>query len=587
MLRVLRMTACTAALLSPCFLLSQTQASQDTPSAPVVRPTSAKAKPADSGKAADKTPKLTDDQKLALALLETSEAASRGFEAPMRSFSLMNVAQSLTATDQARARSVLRDAFTASLEIHDDDDTKSRLQQEIFRTLLPLSQEDVEELLPQAEMSVRRPITNVIVGRYAEKKQFDKGLELVNQISALDEFPYASGGKLMEAMPPEMMAEKQGLFSQALSSFKAHPREPNRITLGDDSLAGLVVKFGTTMPPKMVLAAIDEVLSQDKKLVDDQLNITVGGDGGTASFASRYQYDLFAVLPVLRQLDESRAKQLLEENQSLQDQLQKYPQGLSSLDPPPPPTPPGAPKDANSNRRGLSTMVRRGGPPGAGPAPAGAAAQSNAAAQAYMEQEGVRRAKEIAQEGETDPTQAIAHAMTLPLTLSNTGRNSPRAGALEAIAKANVKKNPGASSQALSELRKTAGDLKLGLQAQYLSSAADIYLQMGDKDNAEKIVGAGFKIAEKLLDNDLNPDNPNQALKAWWPSADAYRRFVEVQTKISHPMALNVLKEIKDPEIRATESIMVARSLLGLPLKRFMVAEHRKDMNMMMMTDSN
>jgi hypothetical protein len=577
MLRAIRITACAATVLSSCFLFSQQQTSgQEEPKA-AVRPAAAKVKTTDAGKAADKTPKLTEDQKLALQLLEMSEAASRGFEAPMRTYGLLQAASSLTGLDAARARSLLRDAFTASLEIHDDDDTKSRMQQEIFRTLLPLSQEDVEELLPQADMRVRKPTTDIIVGRYAEKKQFDKALELINQISALDEFPYGSAAKLMEAMPAEMMADKQDLFSQALSSFKSHERQPNLISLGDNSLTGLVVKFGATMPPKMVLAAIDEILSQDKKLADDQLNITVGGDGGTASFASRYQYDLFALLPILRQLDESRAKQFLEQNQTLQDQLQKYPQGLSSLDPPPPA---GAAKDGNNNRRGLSTMVRRGDGPGSGP--------SAAAAQAYMNQETQRKAKEIAQEGETDAAQAIAHTMTLPVKLDGgLGGNSPRAAALEAIAKANVKKNPTGANQALSDLRKIIPDLPLRLQAQYLSSAGDIYLQMDEKGNAEKVVNEGFKVAEKLLENDVNPDNPNQALKAWWPSADAYRRFVEVQTKISHPATLNVLKEIKDPEIRAAESIMVARSLLGLPLKRFMVAERRKDTNMMMMTDSN
>ena len=530
-------------------------------------------------------PKVSEEQQLAMQLLDTSEAASRGFEPPIRSFSLMNVAQSLTGIDQARAQALLRDAFRASLEIQDDDDTKNRMQQEILRSLLPLSQADVEELLPQADITVRRPITELLVGRYAGKKQFDQGMELINQITAVDEFPYGAAGRLMEAMPPEMMADKQGLFSQALSSFKTHERQANRITIGDNSLAGLVVKFGNVMPPKMVLAAIDEILAQDKKLADDQLNITVSGDGGTASFASRYQYDLFSVLPVLRRLDESRAKQLLEENQTLQDQAQKFPQGLNSLNPPPPPPPPGA-KEQTVNR-GLSTMVRRGGPgPGAAPGTA-RAAQSNAAAQQYLDQETLRKAQDIAKEGETDPTQAIAHAMTLPAALSGMARTSPRAGALEAIAKANVKKNPGAADQALSELRKTLADLKLSMQAQYLSSAADIYLQMGDKDRAEKIVGDGFKIAEKMLDNDVNPDNPNQALKAWWPSADAYRRFVEVEAKISHPATMNVLKEIKDPEIRATQSINVARSLIGLPLKRFMIREKRKDMDTMMMTDNN
>ena len=580
MLCAIRMAACAAALLSSCFLFSQQPANQG--AARAVRPPAAKAKATDAGKAADKTPKLTEDQRLALVLLETSEAASRGFEPPMRSYSLLQIGSSLSTIDASRARNLLRDAFTASLEIHDDDDTKSRMQQEIFRSLLPLSQEDVEELLPQADMRVRKPITDIIVGRYAERKQFDKAFELINQISALDEFPYGSASKLMEALPPEMLAEKQGLFSQAVSSFKSHEHyKPGLVTIGNNTLTDLAVRFGATLPPKLVLVAIDEILSQGKAAAEEQLNITVGGDGGTASFGSRYEYDLFALLPLLQQLDEGRAKQLLEENQVLQAKLQQYPQGLSSLDPPPPP---GSTKDSKDNRRGLSTMVRQGLGSGSG----AGSGQSAAAAQAYMNQETMRKAQDIAQEGETDPTQAIARSMTLPVKLDGPmGGNSPRALALEAIAKANVKKNPTGADQALSELRKLTTDLPPRLQSQYLSSAGDIYLQMDEKSNAEKVVSEGFKVAEKLLDNDANPDNPNQALKAWWPSADAYRRFVEVQAKISHPATLNVLKEIKDPEIRATESIMVARSLLGLPLKRFMVAERRKDTNMMMMTDNN
>jgi hypothetical protein len=205
-----------------------------------------------------------------------------------------------------------------------------------------------------------------------------------------------------------------------------------------------------------------------------------------------------------------------------------------------------------------------------------------------MNQETMRKAQDIAQEGETDPTQAIAHSMTLAVKMDGPmGGLSPRGNALEAIAKANGKKNPAAAEQALSDLRKIIPDLPLRLQAQYLSSAGAVYLQMDEKSNAEKVVSEGLKVADKMLENDVNPANPNQALKAWWPSADAYRRFVEVQAKISHATTLNVLKEINDPEIRATESIMVARSLLGLPLKRFIVSEKRKDTNMMMMTDNN
>ena len=77
----------------------------------------------------------------------------------------------------------------------------------------------------------------------------------------------------------------------------------------------------------------------------------------------------------------------------------------------------------------------------------------------------------------------------------------------------------------------------------FFSFAADIYLQMDDKDKAEDVVGEGLSSAGKLLDSDLNPDDPNKALKAWWPSTDAYRRLVEIETKISHPATAKMLQD--------------------------------------------
>jgi hypothetical protein len=199
-------------------------------------------------------------------------------------------------------------------------------------------------------------------------------------------------------------------------------------------------------------------------------------------------------------------------------------------------------------------------------------------AQQYQEMQARQRAQEIISEAGTDPVQALAHASTLPVFLGNAPM-SPRGNALVAIARQNAKKDSTIAGQALSELRKVVPDMPLGLQAQSLDVAANIYLEMGDSSSASKVVGEGFKVAEKLLEKDLDPEDPNKALKAWWPSADAYRRFVDVQTKISQRETPNVLKEIKDPEIRAFESIMYARALLGLPMKRTMVAEKRKGMN--------
>lgn len=572
-----RLMLFTAVLLVSCLMPAQQQQPSQPDSAR--RNGAAAVKKVAATESPKEAPKLTEEQKLAFQTLEASEGATRGFEAPMRSYGLLQIGSTFATLDAVKARGLLRDAFTASLEIHDDDDTKSRMQQEILRVLLTLSQEDVEELLPQAESSVRRPITDLIVGRYAEKKQFDKGMELVNQLASVDEFPYGSASRLMDAMPPEMSAEKQTLFTEAVASYKSHDHKG--VLIGPNTLTGMIVHFAASMPPKLVLQAIDEILSRTKGKADQ--DVRLAGSGGSASFASEYQYQLFALLPTLQKLDESRAKQLLDENQALQAQLQQFPDGMNSLMPPP--APGGSKGAANSTMFRTTTSDRRG--PG-GPGPAAGAMPPIGYAQDLARRDARQRMEAIAQEAESDPVQAIAHSMTVPLELDDVPpKSSPRASALESIARANVKKNPEGASAALAELRKVIVALPPRHQAQYLSSAADLYLQMDDKDKADKVVSEGFKVAEKLLELDTNADNPNEALKAWWPSTDAYRRFVEVEARISDRATVAVLKEIKDPEIRTAESIMFARSLLGLPLRRFTVVEKRGGMTSSTTSDSN
>jgi hypothetical protein len=552
------------------------------------QPTEQPAKPAKALPAAmaverPAKPKLKPEQRQALDILERSEAAARGLEAPMRTYSLLQIASSLPVPDEKRSRALLHDAFTASLEIRDDDDTKSKLQEEIFRALLPLSLDDVQDLLPLAEMKVRKRASEQIIGLYTDKKEFEKAIDLINQVTSWDEFPYQSAGKVMDILPSEMMSEKQGLFLQAVNSYKNHKH--SGMMLGD-SLTDLIVRHSSSMAPKIVLSAIEDILSQAKREDEDNHgnNITIGGNGGTVSFEGNYQYQLFAFLPILQRLDDSRAKSLLDENQALQTMLQQYPMGLESVMPQPRETPKsasgsqnGAPgKDAPAagqrmERSILSTDQRN----------SAMAAQMQAAAQARQQM------KQVLDLAETDPRQALAQATNLPVSLGD-APFSPRGGTLTAIAQAALKKNPAVTSQALSELRKIVPDMPLSTQAQSLHSAANLYLDLGDTESAKKVVAEGFQVAEKLLEKDLNPEDPNMSLKAWWPSADAYRRFVEMQTKISEHDTLNLLKEIKDPDIRTVETINYARALLGMPTKRTTIAEkHKSGMNRFMTTTTD
>jgi hypothetical protein len=525
-------------------------------------------KPVDNA-AADKViakkPKLTPDQLMGNQILESMESQARGLEASMRSYSLLQIAAAFAASDPAKARGLLQDAFFASVAIPDDSFTRDFLQQDIFRMLLPISQSDVEERLPQAESRARRQASDSIIARYAEEKQFDKAIDLVQQVTSLDEFPYPAAGRLLESLLPEMNAEKQTLFASAIASYRAHEHGTGA-TVGNDTFTDLVMRFGDSVPPKLALAAIDEILSQARKS-DDKSAVTVGGSGGSATFNSNYEYQLFVLLPLLRRLDESGAKRLVEENTALKSATERFPDGMDSVSP----VPATQDKDGHPPRRGGISFNTSN-------------SSSRANTNEMLRQEMQRRADLILKQAETDPTQAIAQASALTLTIAS-WIPSPRATTLEAIARMNVKKQPAAARQALAEMRKTIKDLAPRDQMSFISAIADIYLQMGDTEKAEDMVTDGLSVAALLLESDLNGDNPNKALKAWWPSADAYRRMIEIETKISHPATAKLLESIKDPDLNTVESIMFARYLLGVPLKIFRVVEKNKDGNRVRMGD--
>jgi len=555
------------AVLSQIALAQQQPAgTREKASAPVVTPVRSTSK-SDSKAIALKAPKLTPDQILANQTLESAESQSRGLEAPMRSYGLLQIAEAFAASDPGKARGLLQDAFSASLAIQDDPFSKENLQQDIFRALLPISLSDVEERLTQAEARARKQASDSIIARYIEKKQFDKAFDLVQLVTSLDEFPYLAAGRLLDALPAEMNAEKQTLFGSAVASYRVHEHKGAFGTVGESSLTGLVVRFGDSIPPKLALEAIDEILSQARKN-EDKFSVTVGGEGGSATFNSNYEYQLFSLLPLLRKLDESGANRLIDENAALKPAMRQYPDGMNSVSPKPAATPG---QDATPPRRSTSYSVSDNG--------------NKASSEETMRQEMQRRSDLILKQAESDPTQAIAQASALPLTIAS-WMQSPRANTLESIARMTMKKQPASARLALADLRKAITDLPLRDQFKYISSAADIYLQMDDKDKAEDVVNDGLGVAARLLDHDINPDDPNKALKAWWPSTDAYRRLVEIETKISHPATAKLLQEIKDPDVRALESIMFARALLGLPMKRVTVVEKNKEGNRVRTSDA-
>jgi hypothetical protein len=151
-------------MVSQITFAQQVTSPENNAAAAIGQPPKSRTKAA-ANDATPKAAKLTPDQILGNQTLEMAESQARGLGAAMRSYSLLQIAEAFTASNSAKARGLLQDAFSASLAIQDDDLSKSALQEDIFRALLPISQSDVEEQLARAEPRApsRQPIASLRV----------------------------------------------------------------------------------------------------------------------------------------------------------------------------------------------------------------------------------------------------------------------------------------------------------------------------------------------------------------------------------------------------------------------------------------
>ncbi len=100
-------------------------------------------------------------------------------------------------------------------------------------------------------------------------------------------------------------------------------------------------------------------------------------------------------------------------------------------------------------------------------------------------------------------------------------------------------------------------------------AVARIYLEMmKDNNGAQKAIDAAPTGIEDVYDDDRNPDDPNEALKLYWPSTHLWSDFVDLQARIDVNRAIEMIQGIRDEEIRAIEQVMFASSLLHVPLWR-------------------
>jgi hypothetical protein len=520
--------------------------------------------------------KLTPQQKRALRLLQSAQAEAVALQPDMRAYVLMQVADGYQKVDPSKTDALLKEAFTASLSIEDiappsDDGAECQsmqgcgikpwLQSDILLAMRSLA--DAEALLPHAQPQVRRQVSESLIFRYVEKKDFDRAKEIIGALASQGDYPYEAAMHLMLAIPMAATSDRTVIFAQALNAYRQQG-ESYSYGGGFEGMPGMVMRFWHDVPPAMVVDAIDQILenAKDSSVGPNNVHLTFSGDAGTVALSSQYQYRLFQLLPVLQELDKPKAEGLLRDNPDLQALLGRFPEGLQAVRPD---------YALHPTKDGDTPIVRMSASLG-NTAPA---TINTLAMQAQLEIQ--RRERQVAAETENDPRQALADAMSLPDVPPEGAQNSPRARALLRIAKKLGKKNPSVTKDALGEARKSLTHIALMIQAQNLDEVAEQYLEIGDEDDADKTIKEALQVAEKLYAKDSDDGDPNEVFKGTWPSTNQWRHCVQITARFSPSAAEAIIAGIRDPEIVAFEKVYFASALIGVSQGAMSVGESHKN----------
>ena len=516
------------------------------------RPSFAQVPPDQTGsvkKSQPAQPKLTATQERGLRLLKAAEGEAAGLAPDMRAFVLWLASYAHVPVDPKKAESLTKDSFTATEAIEDPPDKdqcgqvgtagdiKSWIQERVLSEMVQKGKiTQAEELLTQATEPVRTHITTELVKHYIEKKNLPPAQTLLTSLADIEQYPFNAAADLVLAMGPEQAADRMTIFNQALHNFEQHGSTQ---MMGPDDMGSFLERTWTHVPSSVVLEAIDKMLDEAKSR-QSKSHLSMASDKGTVNLNSTYELRLFQLLPVLNELDKDKAESLLRDDTAIQAQLAKYPKGMNSLT-----------SQGNIYSYGITDDDSP------------QAAQSVAEQQVKQgaEQQIMHRMAEIGKESEKNPQQAINDALMLPLQ-DAFQNSSPRAQGLLMVVENQKNKKPTLAKSALDEILKIEDQL-IPTQLHDLTDVPKIYFELGDEDNAKKALKVMTKAAEKLYAHDADAEDPNKAFKGTWPSADFWRKCVQIAAKISPALAEEIVNEIPDPEISVAQKVVFAGALLG------------------------
>jgi hypothetical protein len=548
---IIRQTLVPFCLAAICLapVATNAQAVQTTVQHSVTHTTPSEAKPADKKSGSN----ASEEEDRGMQMMQMAEADAGVLEGGMRAWALWQVARGYEQHDPKKSLELLESAITASRTIDSDKlQTQLHLQEQILNTMVPLAPEHVDELLLTVGPGARDKVLTSLLSYYEKNRNMHRALEVIYEIGSEKEMPYDAALRIMDKQTPEQSGEMLQLFTTALGSYRDHPEAHGTILTGSGlgrGFSDMIVRYWQRLPKELVRAAIDEVLKQadpaNQKDAGKQ-TVAISSGKGSATFASMYEFRLFQLLPVLRAIDESAEEDYLKRNQEVAAMLGKYPNGTTSI------APPAAEEGEAKVSDGVDFEV------------------SGDANDMGPKMQEMARAEKLEADAEAGHAQ---DAMANAPTISDPGL---RASCYEGIARATWKKDSSTAHSALDKMLDIAERMKPSEQVRFVIAATAIYVRMGENENAKSAIEKGMTVAGKAYSADTNADDPNKALKAFWPAADAYRSLLYQAAAISPLWTTTLLKEIPDPELKVVGETALAGRWLNVPFGASIVMTETK-----------
>jgi hypothetical protein len=529
---------------------------------------------------------------LARPLLLHAEAAASAADPATRAFLLYRVAGAWLDLDVAHAVDLDRQAFAAALLI-DSLPLRKGVEHDILSDLLPLSPAALLGVIAEADPETQNQLYRAAIHFSLLQGDLAQATKAFEQASAAGIFPERAIVHLLAAASQSSAAERVRIFNLALAAYKLQTPENSRYW----TASRLVARYWESLPPESILAAIDIILARAAQKDKQQPigSASIGSGSNSISYTSYIDPELFAVAPAFLKLDPSRAAKLLAAHPSAREYLNRFPGGLPSFD------------DtffyANNESLGVGPRIPYGRNSFA--TEKGAHSSHDTPIDEGIEftiplnlEQGlgvngatVSFASPDSPEGDllgtdntcpSDVPHILASIGVVPLSrripATCGGPNGawcqyideyPRIDVLNKIAeRCTYYLDKQAALSVLTAELDLLPQLPPNHRPDYLTNIADLYLRLGDRQAAAAVVQTGFGLAVSLFDQDDKSTKLQALPKAVWPSAEMYRRVISLGVNADFEEARVAVEAISAPDLRELERVMLARSLLGIPVRR-------------------